>query len=35
MHLKEFLAVHLPDILSVGVVIIFGYMAWKVWKNRP
>jgi predicted negative regulator of RcsB-dependent stress response len=33
--LSSFLAVNLPELLSVVVVIIFARMAWKVWKNRP
>ena len=31
----HFLAVNLPNILSVVVVIVFIRMAWRVWKNRP
>jgi hypothetical protein len=33
--LMNFIAVNLPEILSVAVVIIFARMAWKAWKNRP
>lgn len=33
--LMNFLADYLPEIFSVGVVIIFALMAWNVWKNRP
>lgn len=34
-QLKEFFAAKLPEICSVGVVIIFAYMTWRAWKNRP
>lgn len=33
--IKDFLAVNLPEICSVGVVIVFAYMGWQVWKHRP